>query len=108
MTEFVSVGGGKALDRGGGGVGLFDLRVVGGSGDLLEAGVRQRGGETLAGGGRGDAVVLAPQAQRRACDPVQPMYQGRVVHIGLPAIERRRLAVACDRQRLAVVELAVI
>src|ERR1051325_7415453 len=58
---------GEALDRSGDALGLLDLRVMGGAGDKLETGPRQRGGELLAIGGGNDAVLVAPQHQRRRC-----------------------------------------
>ena len=42
---------------------------------------------------RDDAVVVAPQHQRRHGDAREPAIEARIVHVGLPAIEAQRLAV---------------
>src|SRR5215813_3850726 len=43
-----------------------------------------------------DAVVLAPDEQRRNPDPLQPMPELGVVHVGLPTQARKTLVVTCN------------
>src|SRR5262249_57257611 len=43
-----------------------------------------------------DAVVLAPDEQRRNLDPLQPMPEFGVVHVGLPTQARKTLVVTCN------------
>src|SRR5205807_3854551 len=53
-------------------------------------------------------VVFPPDDQCRHANPVQPLAEARIVHIGTPAVERRGRPVAHDRGELVFVELAVI
>src|SRR5438552_1464142 len=76
--------------------------------DRLEPGIGQRLAEFAAIIGRDDAVVFAPDHQSRNPYSVQPLTKSWIVHVGPPAIERGRLAVASNRLRLRVTEHAVI
>jgi hypothetical protein len=40
------------------------------------------------------AVLRAPQQQCWDVDPMQPSFESRIVHVGLPAVERERLTAA--------------
>ena len=59
----------------------------------------------LAIGGADDAVLLAPQQQRRDVDAMQPALQMRVVHVRLPAEPRERLAAARDAGKFGLRQL---
>ena len=59
--------------------------------------------------GRGDDTILrSPQQQGRPIDAVQPAFQPRVVHIGLPAVKREGLAATHDRRQLGVGQHGII
>ena len=51
---------------------------------------------------RYDAVLRAPKQQCWDVDPVQPSSEPRIVHVGLPAVERECLTSADDRCQLAL------
>src|SRR5690348_6092010 len=76
--------------------------------DGFEPGSRYRLPPSLAVSGRDDAVLGTPKQQCRAVDPMQPALEPRVVHIGLPAVEREGLAPARDGGKLAFRHLGEI
>ena len=72
------------------------MREMPGVGDDLHARAGNLRAPRLAIRGADDAVLLAPQQQRRDVDAVQPALQMRIVHVGLPAEPRECLAAARD------------
>src|SRR5262249_35556631 len=53
-------------------------------------------------GGGHDAVLRAPQKHGRTIDPMQPAFEPRVVHVGLPAVKREGFTSPDDRRQLAL------
>src|SRR5260370_23262185 len=74
--------------------GLFPMREVAGLLDGLEPGSGDRLTPALAISGCDDAVLSTPKQQCRAVDPMQPALKPRIMHVGLPAIERECLQTA--------------
>ena len=90
------------------GVGLFDFGVVASSGDGGELRTGDQLRHRLAVAGLHDAVVLAPQHQRLRLDRRQPVGQPRMMHEGVPAIERQRFPVAVDADQLGILHRVVV
>src|SRR5215472_19013838 len=93
----------------GDGLGPLDVREVPRVLDCRET----RAGNGLAIGGPvvagcHEAIVRAPQDERRYADAAQAPSELRVVEVGLPRIERGGLAIAGDDGELIVGELRAV
>src|SRR5215813_2130871 len=77
------------------------MREVTGLWNDLEPRSRYRLAPTLGISGCDDAVPCAPEQQCRAVNSMQPAFEPRIVHVGLPAIERKSLATAHHRGQFA-------
>ena len=95
----------EALDEG---FGLLPMREVAGLRDDFEPGTWHRLTPAFAVLRSDDPIVCAPQQQRRNVDPVQPPPEPRIVHVGLPAIERESFASADDLSQFGVPKLREI
>ena len=84
---------------------LLPVREVSGIGDDVHTRAGNLGTPGLAVCCADDAILLAPQQQGRDVDAVQPALQMRVVHVGLPAEPRERLAAARDSGKLRLRQL---
>src|SRR5690348_15921084 len=76
---------------------LLEVREVPSILDRLEARAGNRGAERAAVALAQDAVLPAPEKERRDADAVQPALELGVVHVGLPGEARERFAVARGR-----------
>src|SRR6267378_2454052 len=90
------------------GLGLLHVREMARFGDLLEFRSGNCRAEILAVGERREAVVRAPQEERRNPDAVQPSSELRVVHVGVPREQRGRFAVARHRSQLLLGQRLVV
>src|SRR5262245_3373370 len=77
---------------------LLDMGVMARPWDSHQPRGRHELGTGTPIGRRDDAVVVAPDEQRRNADPLQPMPELGVVHVGLPAQARETLVIACNNR----------
>src|SRR6201987_979676 len=82
--------------------GLLPMREVTGPWNNFEPSSRYRVPPALPISRCHDVVLGTPQQQCWDVDPMQPSFEPRIVHIGLPAVERERLTAADDRRQLAL------
>src|SRR3954454_1171823 len=81
---------------------LFPKREMTGLRNDFELRLRYCLTPAFAVGGCHDTVLRAPQKHARTIDTMQPAFEPRVVHVGLPAIKREGLTSADDRRQLAL------
>ena len=70
------------------------MRMVGGLLDQLERRPGDGRGERTPVLRRNQRVMFAPEDERRLVDPMQPVFQSRIVHIGRPPEEAEALPIA--------------
>src|SRR5207244_1754365 len=82
---------GNPLDKS---LGLLDFRMMPGALDQFEARAGDQSAVRTPVIGGDDPVAFAPQQQARHLDPPEPARQLRIVHVRVPGVSAKRLAIA--------------